>query len=841
MSFSAPEWFFVLPVFVAIGWRWRGLRFQEPLRALALLLLALTLADPRLKLASSGLDLWVVVDRSDSNAVPIAKQAKEMQTILERSRGREDRIFYIDYAGEVVRRELGDPVFEGQTYQTRTGAALQYALAQTEKGRAARLLLLTDGYATEPLGAAVEQLLRSGVPLDYRIMGETAKDDWRMTGINVPRRVLAGESFLLEFEISGPGDGRVPWEVLRNGAVAQSGTATIRGGAGRVSLADRITDGGSVRYEARLKPASDAHPENNTGSAWVEVAGGPRVLLITNYPDDPVAALLESQGINVERVNDPATLSTGRLAGARAVIFNNVPSDRLPQEFLAGLDFFVRDQGGGLLMVGGENSFGSGGYFGSALDPLLPVSMELREDQRKRKAALAITMDRSGSMSAVVGGGLRKMDLANSGAARAVELLGATDQVAVHAVDTQAHAFVHLTPVGPNRTQIIDETRRIQSSGGGIVIMSALAAAWDELKEAQAGTRHIVMFADANDSRQQLGDYGSLIRQIRADNVTVSVIGMGSPSDIDAGILKEVAELGGGRMFFSADPTDLPAIFAQETVSIARSAFIREPTGTEAQPGWREISPRAPDWLKQVDGYNLSYVRAGATAPLITTDEYKAPLIASWQRGAGRAMAISFPLGGKDSAKVRAWPGFSDFVQTVTHWLVGDDSPPGLAMRTMVDGNRLTLDLYYDASWNAKVATIPPTALIAENRPNVSATERRNLIWEKISPGRYRATTDVGTGRMVRGAVQIGDKALPFGPITAAGSAEWSFDQTRRAELRDLSERSGGGHRLDLSQVWTAPRPVAWRDIQIWTLLGFIGLFIADAVLTRLGISLTRK
>ncbi|MEO6568783.1 MAG: VWA domain-containing protein [Opitutaceae bacterium] len=841
MSFSAPEWLFVLPVFAAIGWRWRGLRFHEPLRALALFLLALTLAEPRLRLASSGLDLWVLADRSDSNAVQIAKQAKEMQTILERSRGRNDRIFYIDYAGEAVRRELGDPVFEGQTYQTRTGAALQYALAQTEKGRAARILLLTDGYATEPLGAAVEQLLRSGVPLDYRIMGETAKDDWRISESNVPRRVLAGESFLLEFEISGPNEGSVPWEVLRNGAVAQSGTAALHAGVGRISLADRITAGGSVRYEARLKPATDAHPENNHGSAWVEVAGGPRVLLVTNYPDDPIAPLLESQGITVERVSDPGTLSTGRLAGARAVIFNNVPSDRLPQEFLAGLDFFIRDQGGGLLMVGGENSFGSGGYFGSALDPLLPVSMELREDQRKKKAALAITMDRSGSMSAVVASGLRKMDLANSGAARAVELLGATDQVAVHAVDTQAHAFVPLKPVGPNREQIIDETRRIQSSGGGIVIMAALSTAWNELKEAKAGTRHIIMFADANDSRQQLGDYASLIQQIRADNITISVIGMGSPFDLDAGILKEVANLGGGRMFFSADPTDLPAIFAQETVSIARSAFIREPTGTEAQPGWREITPRAPDWLKQVDGYNLSYLKAGATAALITTDEYKAPLIAAWQRGAGRAMAVSFPLGGKDSTRVRAWPGYGDFVQTMMHWLVGDDSPPGLAMRTMIEGNRLTLDLYYDESWNAKVATTPPTALIAENRLNVSATERRNLIWEKIAPGRYRATTDIGAGRMVRGAVQIGDKALPFGPIAAVGSAEWSFDRTRLAELRDLSARSGGGNRLDLAQVWTAPRPVAWWDIQIWTLLGFLGVFIVDAVLTRLGISLARK
>ena len=107
----------------------------------------------------------------------------------------------------------------------------------------------------------------------------------------------------------------------------------------------------------------------------------------------------------------------------------DVPAFRLSREFLGALDFFVREQGGGLLMAGGENSFGSGGYFASSIDELLPVSMELRKEQRKLATALAIVMDRSGSMNASAGAGLTKMDLANSGAARAVELLGAMDAV----------------------------------------------------------------------------------------------------------------------------------------------------------------------------------------------------------------------------------------------------------------------------------------------------------------------------------------------------------------------------------------------------------------------------
>ena len=71
------------------------------------------------------------------------------------------------------------------------------------------------------------------------------------------------------------------------------------------------------------------------------------------------------------------------------------------------------------MMAGGKHSFGAGGYFESGVDELLPISMELKNEHRKLAVAMAIVMDRSGSMSAGVagaGGGaggrpMTKMDL----------------------------------------------------------------------------------------------------------------------------------------------------------------------------------------------------------------------------------------------------------------------------------------------------------------------------------------------------------------------------------------------------------------------------------------------
>jgi hypothetical protein len=834
---AAPEWLFLVPALVALGWRAKALRLGEPLRVAALALIVLALADPQIRVGGGGLDLWVLVDRSDSAASLAAGQSGEVAAILEKSRRRDDRVYYVDYAVDAQRRDQGDPVLRGGTGATNTAGALDFALGQMGAGRPARLLVLSDGFATEPLGEVAEKILRRGVPLDYRLLGQGAADDVRVAAIETPARVLPGEAFLVEFSLVGRGDAEVPWEVWRGGdKPAASGVARLKNGSARVRLTDRLGGSGAVRYEVRIRPAADAHPENNLAASWVEVAGGGRVLLVTNYPDDPLARLLGAQGLRVQVVERPGELDAASLTGARLVVLNNVPAHRVGSGFLAGLDYFVREQGGGLLMIGGENSFGSGGYFSSAVDPLLPVSMELRKEHRKLATAMAVVLDRSGSMAASAGGGQTKMDLANTGTARAIELLGNFDAVSVHAVDSAPHEIVALAQVGPNRERMLQSVRRIVSSGGGIYVYQGLKAGWEQLKRAETGQRHLVLFSDAADSEEP-GDYVNLLAEMRAAGVTVSVIGLGTEKDVDAEFLKDVAAKGGGRIFFTKDAAELPAIFAQETVSVARSAFIKEPTGAAGTPGWIEIAARAPKWPESVDAYNLSYLREGATASLVTTDEYQAPLVAAWARGAGRAAAVSFPMGGAYSTKARSWPDYGDFAQTIGRWLAGEDVPPGLAVRTEVQGEVLFVELLHDESWTGRIAQTPPLATMATGK----GEPVRALVWEKIEPGLFRASARLTPGEPARGVVRVGAAALPFGPVAATGSAEWSYDRDALRALRELANRSGGGERLELGAVWEAPRRVEARSLRAWWLGLLAALLVAEAAVARLDLRRARR
>ena len=827
LVFSAPEWLFLIPALLALGWRVRALRLGEPLRVLALVLLVLALTDPQVRVGGGGLDLWVLVDRSDSVAAPAATQAPEVAAILEKSRGHDDRVFYVDYAVDAQRRDQGDAVLRGGTERTRTANALDFALGQMAPERSARLLVLSDGYATDELASVAEKVLRRGVPLDYRLLGAGLAEDVRVGAVEVPARVLPGEAFLVEFSLAGRGDGDVPWQVWRGDKTAASGVARLKNGLARVRLTDRLTAPGAVRYEVRIAPQNDAHEQNNRAGAWVEVAGGGRVLLVSQYTDDPLVRLLGAQGLRVEQVAKPGELSAASLTGVRLVVLNNVAVNRVAPEFLGALDFFVREQAGGLLMVGGENSFGSGGYFSSAIDPLLPVSMELRQEHRKLATAMALILDRSGSMAASAGGGQTKMDLANAGTARAIELLGNFDAVTVQAVDSAPHEIVALAQVGPNRERMVQSVRRIVSAGGGIYVYEGLKAGWEQLRKAQTGQRHMVLFADAADAEEP-GDYVRLLAEMRAAGVTVSVIGLGTEKDSDAAFLQDVASKGGGRIFFTKEAAELPAIFAQETVSVARSAFIKEPTGAAGTPGWSQIAGRSPQWLASVDGYNLSYLREGATAALVTTDEYQGPLVATWARGAGRVAAVSFPLGGAYSTKARMWPEYGDFVQTLSRWLAGEDAPAGLAVRTEVRGETLVVELLHDESWSGRIALTPPVATLAS-----LGGAGRPLVWEKIEPGRFRASAELKPEQAVRGVVRVGATALAFGPVGVAGTAEWAFDREAVKALRQLASRSGGGERLDLGAIWQAPRRNEIRSLRVWWLGTLALVLVVEAAVTR--------
>ncbi|MFN8392119.1 MAG: VWA domain-containing protein [Bdellovibrionota bacterium] len=833
MRFASPEWFLLFPVLIVLAFKLPSLKLGRPLRALLLGIAVFALLDPSIRLLSEALDVWALVDRSASAKFSVGGHLAEWESLLKSGARSTDRLRIIDFADVAVDRGEGDATyFDLPKEETRTGLAIRHAVSQFSPERNNRILLLSDGFSTEPLSGVAELLNRSGSALDYRLPPEGIEHDVQLDELRLPSAVQPGEKFVIQALVSGTAEGDIPLKLFRDGALLFDGSVRVHGGVGEVKLADKLAnDARAYHYEARINPANDRFEGNNTADAWTEIHGPKQVLVISTYPDDPIPVLLRGKGIDARLVSDPSVLNVGLLGGASAVVLNNVAAQHIPRDFLKALNFYVTEQGGGLLMTGGRNSFGAGGYFESDIDKLLPVSMELKEEEHRISTAMALVLDRSGSMAASVegnSGSMRKIDLADEGAARTISLLGSKDRLAIFAVDSEAHPIVPLTEIEGNQGSMMSKARSIDSAGGGIYVYTGLKEAWKEIEKEKI-QRHIVLFADAADAEEE-GEYKKLLEQITKTKSTVSVIGLGRESDKDAEFLKDVAKRGNGRIFFVSNAMDLPAVFAQETVSVARSTFVAEPTGVMPTEDWRQISSFQAHWLAAVDGYNLNYLRPQAKAVLLGKDEYKSPLVAVWQRGIGRAAAVSFPIAGEYSQRARAWDEYGEFIHTMVHWLRGPELPVGVQVRTHVSGRTLLTDFYYDNSWEERVSTSPPRLRLS----TVDSVEPEEVHWQRVSPGHFQASTRLVSNAPVAGVVQLGEYGLPFGPVSLGRGPEWSFDRRKLQELDEVARQSGGGERVNLADVWNVPRNARDLRLRPILLITFLCLFLLEALLSRL-------
>ena len=650
LTLEQPAWL-LLAAPLCLLWRQWPLptRALRALRAIVLLLVLLALARPSVRVPARGGTVIVIVDRSASMPPGTDAAAREWIATAYSRMGPRDRLGVISFGRAAAIEQppqsgrWGGFTAEVDPDGSDLAGALDAARALIPPGESARLLALSDGAWTgrDPVEAAAALAAR-GVACDYRLLRRSIGGDTAIVEFRAPDRAAPGEPLALESEIEAPAGREVAWQLLRDGRPIASGRARPRAGRARLLLRDRAPAEGALNYRLDIAAADDdAIPENNSARA-ITVVEAPRPVLLVSAAGEAsgLRRALEATGLAV-RLAPPsaAPAAVEALALYTAVIIENAPSDAFGRVGLETLAAWIEHTGGGLFMTGGKSSFGLGGYYRSPLERVLPVSLEMRREHRKLNLAMVVALDRSGSMQMPAGPRRVKMDLANLGAAQVLDLLAPTDEFGVLAVDTVPHTIVELGPVERVRAHR-GKILRIASQGGGIYVYEALAAALKMLARATASTRHIILFADAADAEEP-GAYRDLIAKARAANVTCSVIGLGTPADVDAELLRDVARAGGGQIYFTNDAAELPRLFAQDTFTVARNTFVEEPTAVRLAGGLRQITPDAFGEPPPVGGYNLCYARPGATVAAVTLDDYAAPLAAAWPAGLGRAAVFT--------------------------------------------------------------------------------------------------------------------------------------------------------------------------------------------------------
>ena len=109
------------------------------------------------------------------------------------------------------------------------------------------------------------------------------------------------------------------------------------------------------------------------------------------------------------------------LQGYECLVLSNTPATAMSIRQMDVIRTYVQDLGGGLVMLGGDQSFGLGGYYRTQLEEILPVRSNFEKEREKPSLAMVLVIDKSGSM------GGQKIELAKDAAKAAVELLGPRD------------------------------------------------------------------------------------------------------------------------------------------------------------------------------------------------------------------------------------------------------------------------------------------------------------------------------------------------------------------------------------------------------------------------------
>jgi uncharacterized membrane protein len=848
LGFQRPAWLLlvlVAPLLFALARRSLadfspGQRaLQALLRTLVIAGVAAALAGPELRRPARAVSVVALADVSDS--VPEEALAVERDALTALAQAAEARG---DAPPRIVRfAARPEEIAAGplSRFAAPGGAATDPALAVglgaglLDPTAIPRLLLLSDGLATRgDLAGAAARLGARGVPLFALPLPAPSHGDAAVTALSAPDEVRPRVPFLVEVRVAAdrPTEARVRLTGDRGASVDDpQRTVALHPGATAVSYRVRIAEPGTTVFRARVEAPADRHPENDEGVLAVASARDPRrVLCLEGTPGAATsfARALETQGFAVE-LRPAATPAPADLDRIDLVVLADVPRAAFSSDGLAALEAFVR-AGGGLLVAGGTQSFGPGGYLGTPLATLLPLRLDVPDRQQEASLALALVIDKSGSMAG------EKLELTKQAARATAEALPPSDQIAVVVFDSQSKPVVELQQAA-NRQRIASGIGRIVASGG-TNILAGLREAVDELLPARARKKHVILLSDGQSPYDEIPE---LVDAAGAARITISAIGVGDGADQT--MLKSIAERGGGRFYQTRDPASIPRIFSRETSALDDQLIVEHPTAVRVAKRAAALEGADLGHAPPLGGYVVTRPRPQGEVLLTTADG--APLLARWQQGLGQVTAWTSDLGARWGAGWARWAPFDKLWAQIARATMRKTAAAHFPLASARQGDRVALAVDAIAADDTFLSGldghVEVTAVAADGR----AAQVRTLPLPETAPGRYETSfrPDIEAGTLLFSATftlagapaadATGRLALPFAPELLPrppSSTEGA------AELGAAAAASGGRVVHDAREVLDPgpDRRETRHPLRTPILLVTLALFVADVALRRI-------
>ncbi len=649
--------------------------------------------------------------------------------------------------------------------------------------------------------------------------------------VRIPETANPGEPVEVRVVTRATEASDVRVRITRNGEVIAEAETEIAAGDDVLVMRDVAPEAGVHRYDVLVEPSGsgDASAENNEGGAFLRVSGESRVLVLAGEPEEAnaLADAIGRGGTEVDVAGPsqaPPDLAT--LAGYDLLVLSDLRSRVLTEDQLLMIQSYVRDLGGGLLMLGTRDSFGLGGYAYTPVEEALPATFDLRQRRDRASLAMIIAIDNSGSMGMEIAPGRSKLDVANEAAGRSARLLSPFDRVGVMHVDTAVHWTLRMTGV-EDPEAVAEAIRRAQPGGGGIDVDVALLESYRTLRSESTQLKHLLLFSDGEDS-QNLPGMRRVVQQALDDRITTSIVSMGNGSYTPE--LEALSRIGQGRFYIVENLTELPRIFTQETIEASRSAIVEEPF--DVAVGVPGAATRGIDFsgAPSLGGYVVVNARPAASVLLGAKDED--PLLATWQYGIGRSAVFAADGGSLFTRPWLGWSGYPALFGQLARDLARAPERRDARVAVRLDGGvgRVVVEAVDADGHYRNYLDLAGTVAAPGGR-------RLDVELSQTGAGRYEGTFDASTPGPYLVTVREGEEGL----VGSAGLVRPTGDELRgegtdHAKLAQIAALTGGQMRNDLGDVFTDRPPMTHAYRPLWPYLVVLAmcLMLLSVALRRL-------
>jgi len=810
-SFARPSALLLLlltPLFFYVG-RQASARVPAALRAAAFISVVLALAGFRLSalLPESRLALVAAVDLSDSIDAEGRQWAERYVRNLAGALPPGDELGVVQFAGDAVVLQAPAPASKLRWTElplhggaTNLAAAIDTSLALFPPDSERRLVLVTDGNETRGQSLGKVPAARfAGVTMFAAVPPRATGPDVAIDKLVVPPVVTQGGVFPVRVVVRNDGTKRLAaLSLLVDGESRGEESIELDPGINAVEIPYRLLTAGAHRLRAQVTTAGDTIEGNNYRDTTITVSGRPRILMVTAARQPALATVLRRKQFEVTIVSpDELPSSTQGLLAYHAVVFHGVTAKAFGSHSLDVIESYVRDYGGGFLMVGSDASFGDIGFKRTALERLLPVTLEPRKPPKREREPLALFLliDRSKSMGYHFRNRFEfselhsKLVYAKRAALSVVRQLRESDQLGVVAFDSLAFEIAPLRPLRDNRVILERDIPRIQV-GGGTDFYDGLHAALRQLSASRTTNGHVILMTDGNTNRPA-SEHDEVVAGLARAKISVTTIRIGDDQE-ELTLLKKISQRTGGAFYPIVNAEALPELLLKDT----QQQTLQTPQGEEsfvprADPAAPALRGLRPEEIPSLSGYAFARLRPNADLVLhVAVAERKDPLLATWQYGLGRVVAFTADLR-EDAETWAAWDGFGKLWSQVAHWAAPGNTPGDYAVHTHrhVDGVDLTLEGFSDLEGGVLSARLAQGAQVTEVPLVPVAARRFSARLPKLAGGRY--TLSLST-RLADGSVRQRTQTLILPEAEDASQEELERLQPNLPLLQRLTAETGG-------------------------------------------------